>query len=169
MTEQALTPEQERQVAAEVARLTGGLNLRPKTLEEEVAELVAAGAPMVEPVEPGDAPAPQIPYEKANRVPEALLDLEAKTAAALLLDVQQLVIIEGATAPAGRQAAWFEIRRERAVERIRGYVVAFLDSSGRLHLKSVSTRAAGSERWADIANSFEVMRRAAVAVEILDA
>jgi hypothetical protein len=137
------------------------------SLEADVAHHMASGIPVPVITEPDPNAAPVIPYEKQNRVPEALLDLEEQLVAATGADPQRFVIIEGVAA-GGRKAAVFEVRRERAVERIEGYLIAYRDGAGKLHVVLKASRPAAMERWEEIVQSIEVIARAQAAAEVFE-
>jgi hypothetical protein len=123
--------------------------------------LALEGQPTVTPPEE----LPPIPYEKQNRVPEALLKLEADTAAAAQIDVQRLVLLAGVTGAGGREGALFEVRHDRAVERVAGFLVVYRGGDGRLHLVQKVTRVSALERWEDVRGSIEVISQALGAAE----
>lgn len=144
---------------------TEEVQVEPIDLEAGVAALAATiPAPVI--TEPEELPPPQLPYEKQYRVPEALLDLERDTAERTRIDVQRLVILEGVVAGA-RKGALFEVRADRAVEKVSGYLVAYRGGDGRLHAIQKFTRPSAMERWADVKQSIEVIARALAAAEEL--
>lgn len=130
-------------------------------LEAEVASIMAGPLPVPVITEPEP---PQIPYAKQHRVPEVLLDLERRVSEAANVDAQQLVMLEGAAA-GGRQGGLFEVRSGRAEERVVGYLVAYVDGAGRLHLAPKVTRTGAETRWDDVRSSIGVIARAVAALE----
>lgn len=125
--------------------------------------LALQGQPVV--TQPENLPA--IPYEKQNRGPEALLKLEADTAAATRIDAQRLVLVAGVVGAGGRQGALYEVRLERGSPRVLRYVIAYRSGDQRLHLVEKHTRPAAMERWEDVRQSIQVITDALAAAEVL--
>lgn len=139
----------------------------PPSLDEQVAQLMAGPWPVPVITQPEDLPPTTLlPYEKQYRVPEPLVPLEEAVAAALRVDVQQLVIIEGSIA-GERLAAWFEVRAAQGVERVWGYVVAYKAPDRKLLVIPTRRREPSEKRWREIEHSVATIRRALEAAAVL--